>query len=562
MSKIYDPEADSRESFLPHFVFKDGVKVKFPDTSETAKASMVILPAFPTEDNPAWAIPPEQKYAPYRRFDVPLSGTRKHHQFAMWIRHYFVYEWVGGKVNIISPRSYADERISGGPNPIGTLYDFIKSDVAHKGHLIGLNPDGKKPKDEARRQELFKSKILSPAARKFVLNSSTISNRGLLEPVSLFSVPDGAVMNKGNREGESSTSWGLFDELNRTARGVDPARLAADPSAGYYWGDITNPAAAITVELSREAPPTGGTVKLYVMKPVDAEARIISGEMLANRIKLDQDGDIFVPYDNVAVIKLLITVLGDKYPDLLIGALSGSYPIKQMLDNYLVRGGDEDDEIPMHHPAPTAPVTRGYAPAPVVPPAPVTKEYWVVDNGQTKSCTHEELASMVLSRGARQVQAMSKEPGASWCLAADLGFFDPPPPPPAPAAPPPPPAPAAPPPPPAPVTPPPPPVAAALLPEAHALAAHPPAGSVPAMSVQQPPPPTTAPSPEVLIAPSAPPPAVAPPPTMAPPAVAPPPVAAPAEADPTLSIHSLRAQLYGDSGAPPAAPPPPPPPAA
>lgn len=538
MSKHYDPEADSREVYAQHYVFNPSVKVKFPDSNESARASMLIMPAFPHEEIPGWDVPKNQQYSPYRRYDLPMSEGKKSHSPSLWIRHYFVYEWVGGKVNVISPKSYWDEKISGGQNPIGVLYDYLKSNVGRYGHLIGLNPDGKKPKEEDRRQELFRSKILGPHSRKFVLNASLINNKGELEPVSLFSLPDGAVLNRGSRD-DAGSAWGLFDELNRPARGVDPARLAENPSSAYYWGDVTDPRAAITIDVYRQAPPTGGSVKLYNSKPVDSAPRIVSAEMLAARVHLADDAALFAPYDTVQVVKLLVSTLGDKYPDILVSALSGGYPIKHMLDAYLVKGEDnneDDDHIPMVHPAPAATTVaaRSYAPAPSQPPVAAAQppatgpEFWVSLNGTVVLHHFAQVEEYAKSEGASNLQIMPKDQSSSWGTAASFGFKDrvqAPVPPPAPVAP-----------------------VAPVPPSAPVAPAPPPASLPPVMSAATPvAPPAVYNQPQAIASPVA----FSPPPmtTLPPP---------PSGASSQVTVDMLRNQLYASDVAPVAQPAPPP----
>jgi hypothetical protein len=553
----YDPEANSGTGGGNHYVFHPDLKVKFPPTGDVT-TTFVILPARPMNPIEGWEVPFEEQYVEYRRYDLmPPHG--KPHKFSHWIRQYFVHEWVGGKSNIISPRTYPDERIVQGSDPVRVLSEHMAS-RGNLWHLFGLEADGKRSKDRTRAEELFICKIMPRyASRKFLVNLCVVGADGL-EETTLQSFPEGAIVNRGGEDDNGRRAeWGLFDELNRLGRNVDPKLVAENPSAAFYWGDITDPQGAVPVSLYKEKPPTGSAVKMWVAKPTTYAPRPISASNLSRRTDLADADILFAPYSPRRVIVELVKAFGMEHPDLLIGAFSTAFPIKRMINDFVNGEPDheheseneavaEHDDIPMHthsakapspapaaDPAPTPPPARTYA-----PPASVIESnvpaFWVsVNKGQPEVKTTVEAKALAESHLLGEVMLMPKDQSKGWGKANDYGFgfkeAAPPPPPVAEVAAPPPPPPAveaAPPPPPPPAVeaaPPPPPVAAA--------------SSAPAAVIESAPPPPTA-----SAAPAAP-------------------------ATTPVSMDLLRAQLDGaPSGSPTTlsdpsgAPPPPPPPPA
>lgn len=477
----YDPEENNGMGGGSHYVFAPELKVKFPPTGDVT-TTFVILPARPLSPIEGWDAPFEQQYVPYRRYDVmPLRG--KPHKFSHWVRQYYVHEWVGGKTNIISPRTYPDERLQNGSDPVRVLSEYM----ANRGnlwHLFGLEPDGKRGKSKERADELFGSKIMPRyASRKFLLNVCVVGADGL-EETTLHALPEGAIINRGGADDSGRRSeWGLFDELNRLVRNPDPKAVAENPSAAFYWGDITDPQGAVPVSIYKEKPPTGSAVKMWVAKPSTYASRPISGTNLERRVDLADAEILFAPYSPRRAITELVKVFGMEHPELLIGAFGSAFPIKRMIDDFVngepdheheseAEAAAEQDDIPMHThsakaptPAAAASPARTYAPPPSVIEGNVSA-FWVsVNKGKTEAKTTTEAKALAEGHLLGEVMFMPKDQSKGWGNAAEygFGFKDPSPPPPVAEAPPPPPAvETAPPPPPAvEVAPPPPPVQAA-----------------------------------------------------------------------------------------------------
>src|SRR4051812_16695238 len=111
----YNPEEQANESSgFPPMVFRDGVRVRYPAKGDDAKTVLYIAPAFTTKrsDN-------KEDWTWYRYPDNhPRAGD-----FTSWLRGYHVYEYVGGKISIISPQTFDPNNKV---NPIQTLLDTVK----------------------------------------------------------------------------------------------------------------------------------------------------------------------------------------------------------------------------------------------------------------------------------------------------------------------------------------------------------------------------------------------------------------------------------------------------
>lgn len=554
----FDPMEDRGGGRSPHLVFAPELKVEFPDKGDGAQSTFVILPAFPSKGPvPGWETPWSRQYAPYRRFDEK-PGPGKSHTYTMWLRPYWLHEWVGGSTNIIAPSSYTNG--AGRTDPVKILADYIWSKGSNYMHLFGLTPEGKKPEGkgkegEERRKELFKKKVISRfPSRRFLVNHAPLQPDGRLGGVSLLSLPEGAVVNRSSRKGEAKGgAWGLNDELNMPSRGRTPQELEADPAKAYYWGDITDPRCAVPVSLYKEEPPTGGTVKLWIAKPAQLDTKIVSETMLESRVDLSLDRGLFWPeYETHRIVAELVKIFGYTHPDLLVGAFSSMLPIQKMIEELgedpsadTDAEADADDTIPMNHPprsansGPSAAVTSAassppasapsnrYAPAAAVV-AGQTEKFWVsINKGGATQMLRADAEVLCASHPDGFVKLMPLDQSRAWGSASEFGIApkaaEPPPPPPVEAPPPPP-----------------------------AEAPAPPVAAPP------PPPPVEAPPPPPASAPPASAPVPSAPPASAPVPDSPP--AAPAAAS-SVSMDLLRAQL-GDPVVPEAAPPPPPPPAA
>ena len=461
--KEYDPEANASAGQGSHIVFHPDQRVKFPPTGDSV-TTFVIAPARPFEPIAGWDIPLSQQYVPYRKFDtIPPEG--KPHKMSHWIRPYWLWSWVNGAVNIISPKTYLDEKTQGIQDPVKTLVDHIVS-RGNLWHLLGLEPDGKRSQSKERNEELFESKILSRYAEKrFLVNACLVVNADRLEPCGLFSLMEGAVVNRASASpGENRSAWGLFDELARKSRNVSAEEILANPCRAYFWGDITDPQGAIPISLYKEKPPTGGAVKLWVSKPSEMTPRPISIEKLEARVDLCDDSQIFVDYSPRRVVEELIRQFGNTHADLLVGAFGGAFPIRHMIQEIL-SGGEvvedfaaeepEKDDIPMSYPvsSPTktqaAQAARSYAPPPSVLEN-ASKNFWMSVNGGPTTPATADQARIAASENLPGVVMLIPQDDATggWRDATAFGFqvkqATPPPPPPPPAS-----APPAPPPPPA-----------------------------------------------------------------------------------------------------------------
>lgn len=452
----FDPMENRGGGGSSHLVFHPDVRPKFPDTGDAATITFVILPAYPAGGPvPGWDIPWKQQYAPYRRFPENFVPGSKPPTFNQWLRPYWLWEWVGGKTNIIAPSTYLGESTK--TDPVKILAEYIWSRGSNYMHLFGLEPDGKKSKDENRRKDLFKKKIISRySSRRFLVNDAELRPDGNLGPVGILSIPDGAIINRANRRDDQGrtvhSEWGLNDELNKPQRGRSAADIAANPSLAYYWGDVTNPRGAVPITLHKEDPPTGGSVKMWVAKPTQLDNKVITPQMLEQRIDLAVDEGLFFPdYSIERVLSELVRIFAKDHADLLIGAFSSMFPIKKMLDQ--LPPEDEElveDDIPMDHPATSTTAVVGQAPAPAPTPAPGRyappaavisdqMEFWVsIDKAGAVLMKRGEAAAISAAKADGDVMFMPKDQSKPWGKASELDMPFKAPEPPAPPAPPPP----------------------------------------------------------------------------------------------------------------------------
>jgi len=276
--------------FLEHLVYKEGVKVKYPDSKDEIIAA--ILPALADKKD-------KKTFRPYR--------DEEDGKFTKWAVGLKVHRFVGREQNIISPATFDPKAW----DPISDLYDVLASTPEWK-IIVGLGPDGK-PIKEAYKDERCR---LAKRWTAFVVNAMILDDPKIKETeVHLLQIP-GTAFRNSMRRGSSSSSWGLISELNRKNR-----RASSKGDEEYYWGDITNPDELVPCSLKLDTPPSGG-FPIYNMTPLDADTVQAPDTVLEARYDLDE---VFLELTEGEIIDRLLFYFSD-LPDALIKAFGSRIP--------------------------------------------------------------------------------------------------------------------------------------------------------------------------------------------------------------------------------------------
>jgi hypothetical protein len=276
-----------------HMVFKEGVKVKFPD--KNADVIFGILPALADPDDRA-------SYLPYRD-----ESTEK---FTKWATPAFYYPFVNRERSILSPTTLDS-------NAFDPIAELIKVAKAHPDYrvLAGFGADGKRLTDAFKNPECkLPSKTLI-----FAVNGIVLYNRDVpSDEVYIMQLPSTAFKGQGGDADKKST-WGLVSQLNLRNRGSSDDD---DFDSKYYWGDITNPHKLVPVKLAQEKPPTGSSFKIYNITPQDEDPVKVGKSVLEKRYDLD---NVFYDIEEGEILEYLVFAFGN-VPQLLKLAFSSRVP--------------------------------------------------------------------------------------------------------------------------------------------------------------------------------------------------------------------------------------------
>lgn len=322
---INDTIEDDGNFKSSHMVYKDGVKVKYPD--KNADTFFAILPALADPDD-------KETYLPCRNEDTG--------RFNQWAAPGYYYPFVNNERSILSPKTHD-------PNAFDPIEELIKVARAHPEYQIvaGYGSDGKKVKDAYKNPEVR----LPTRTTIFGVNSIILYNRDIsAEEVYIMQLPSTSFKGQGGEEGKKST-WGLISALNMRNRGSSDEDEVDEK---YYWGDVTDPRKLVPMKLAQEKSPTGGTIKIYNVTPQDEDTVKVGKSLLAKRYDLN---DIYHPADEKEIIDYLISAFID-LPALLKMAFATKVPgFDKLLKAATAKRSfapaeDDDDDIPMDKPAP------------------------------------------------------------------------------------------------------------------------------------------------------------------------------------------------------------------
>jgi hypothetical protein len=303
-----------------HLVYKDGVKVKYPD--KDGEVFFCVLPAIDDENDPA-------SYIPYR-FETG--------KFTPWATMAYYYPFVNKEKSILSPKTLD-------PNAMDPIEELIKTARSNPQWqaIAGFGPDGKKM------QNAFKDpEVRIPSKTSiFVVNGIILYDREYnMDDVYVIQIPSTAFRGQASGEDKKNT-WGLIGQLNTKNRG---AAEDDDFETKYFWGDITDPKKLVPVKLAQEKPPTGSSFKIYNLTPQDEDPIKIGKGVLEKRYDLS---DIFYDITSKEIIEYLVSAFGDQ-PDLLEAAFASKVPgFSKMLKasrsavSFQKEESHEDDELDM-----------------------------------------------------------------------------------------------------------------------------------------------------------------------------------------------------------------------
>jgi len=276
-----------------HMLYKDGVRVKYPD--KAAEIHFAILPALADPEDKA-------SYLPYRDEETD--------KFNRWAAPGYYYPFVNRERSIISPKTHD-------PKAIDFVEELIKAAKAHPDYQIiaGFGSDGKKIKDAWKNQEVR----LPSRSTIFCANSIILYDRDIpSDEVYLMQIPKTAFKGPGGEEGKKST-WGLISALDLRNRGsADDGTI----DEKYYWGDITDPRKLVPLKISQEKSPTGGTIKIYNVAPQDEDTIKVGKSVLEKRFDLE---NIYHDGDDKEILDYLISAFID-VPQLLKIAFASRVP--------------------------------------------------------------------------------------------------------------------------------------------------------------------------------------------------------------------------------------------
>ena len=322
---INDTIEDDGSFKSTHMVYKDGVKVKYPD--KNADIHFAILPALADPEDKA-------SYLPYRDTETG--------RFNRWAAPGFYYPFVNRERSILSPKTHD-------PNAFDPIEELIKVARAHPEYQIvaGYGSDGKKVKDAWKNPEVR----LPARTTIFGVNGIILYDRETpADEVYILQLPSTSFKGQGGEEGKKAT-WGLISALNLRNRGSSDEDAFDEK---YYWGDITDPRKLVPLKISQEKPPTGGTVKIYNVVPQDEETIAIKRPILEKRYDLES---IYHEAGEKEIIDYLISAFIDM-PQLLRMAFATKVPgFDKLLKAATAKRSfapedDEDDDILMGKPTP------------------------------------------------------------------------------------------------------------------------------------------------------------------------------------------------------------------
>ena len=307
-----------------HMVFRDGVKVKYPD--KNADLFFGILPALADPDD-------KEQYLPYRDEETG--------KFNRWAAPGFYYPFVNRERSILSPKTHD-------PNAFDPIEELIKVAKSHPDYQViaGFGADGKKLSDAFKNPEVR----LPSRTTIFCVNGIVLYNRDVpSDEVYIMQLPSTAFKGQGGEEGKKST-WGLISALNLRNRGSSDEDAVDEK---YYWGDVTDPRKLVPVKLAQEKPPTGSSFKIYNITPQDEDTVKVGKAVLAKRYDLES---IYHPADEKEIIDYLISTFAD-VPQLLKMAFATKVPgfeklLKAANTKRSFAPEDDEDDIPMTKPVP------------------------------------------------------------------------------------------------------------------------------------------------------------------------------------------------------------------
>lgn len=320
-----DPSEGGKEGFgVRHYVFKDNLRVRQPGRGDDDRTYLHIMPDFGDITNPhSWF---------WYRFKSQ-DGTWR---FTQWMRHYFVWEFVGGRVHIISPKTFDPNAV----DPVQLVYDKCRST---KGNAVWQKLIGNDPATGKRNEhkDALQDRKLQFMSTKYVINAVNTAkvHEGESNLSCLYTLSRTAVYGATDDNAPvGGGGWGLIAQLNQAQRRAADAPMPQDYDfdAMYYWGDITRADRNLPVMVFKSPPPTGSkAVKLYNCVPMqDVQPVHVPLPWLESRTPL-RTPNLFVDYEQEEVLNRLETVLAGISTDLLIASFEG------MIPNYRQRLNDK-----------------------------------------------------------------------------------------------------------------------------------------------------------------------------------------------------------------------------
>jgi len=298
---INDAIEDSGDFVSEHLVYKSGVKVKYPN--KAAEIYFGILPAIPEG-----AIEAEEdsltcgtdKYLPCR-----VSGENsKSDQFTNWATAAYYYAFINHEKSMLSPKTLDENAFC----PIEEIIRHAKRNPSWC-KIVGFGKDGKKLQDSYSDPD-----VRIPSRQMiFCMNAVILFDpKSKQDEVVVLQTPSTAF--RGQGENSKAGGWGLVSSLKmKDRRNVDD----------YYWGDVTDPNAAVPMVLEQMKPPTGSSRKIYNIVVAEDEDPIkIPKSVLEARYDLR---NIFYEIEAGEIVDYVTHVLSD-VPDLLRMSFASRIP--------------------------------------------------------------------------------------------------------------------------------------------------------------------------------------------------------------------------------------------
>jgi len=345
-----DPSTAGRDGFgARHYVFKDGLRIRQPGRGDDDRTYLHIMPDFGAD------------MGPHSWFWYRYKGSDGVWRFSQWIRSYFVWEFVGGKIHILAPQTLGD---ANSIDPVQLIYDKCRSSQQWM-RLVGIDPLTKKRIES---KDALQERKLQQKVTKFVFNAVNTArvHEGESNQSCLYTLSKTAVVGATDDNAQAGSTWGLFSQLNLAQRQQPGAQPPADYDfdSMYYWGDITRADRNLPVMVFKAPPPTGSkAVKLYNCVPMQDQQPIhVPAAWLETRVSLRRAQDVFVDYEREEVLTRLEAVFAGISTDLLLASFEGMIPnYRQRLNDKMGLNSHSSPSHPVGH-APTG----GYpgAPAP------------------------------------------------------------------------------------------------------------------------------------------------------------------------------------------------------